>query len=167
MDIWASTNTEIKDFSLFDSHEHIYATIDAITHGDAPWKSFTTSYASEIRPNPPSWQLHDYQVWFRDPSMDAKNMLNNPDFNQQVDYMPYVELDTSGQRSSDVGVSLCMSGTDYLWRHSVRFFIDCYTEKYLNTLLNPRMTSSKTIQARKGKCIVQLFWAHWIRQLCW
>ncbi|KAF8798346.1 hypothetical protein BYT27DRAFT_7123186 [Phlegmacium glaucopus] len=117
MDIWVSKKTESEDFSPFDSHEHMYATIDAITHGDAPWKSFTTSYAGEIGLNPPSWQLHDYQVWFRDPSMVMKNMLDNPDFDQQIDYAPYVELDTSGQRCW----SEFMSG-NYSWRHSNDIF---------------------------------------------
>ncbi|KIM37143.1 hypothetical protein M413DRAFT_31087 [Hebeloma cylindrosporum] len=98
MDIWTSTKTDAEDFSLFESHEHMYATIDAITHGNAPWKTFTTSYAGEIGPNPPSWQLHDYQVCFRDPSLVAKNMLDNPDFDQQIDYAPYVELDALEQR---------------------------------------------------------------------
>lgn len=118
MDIWASTKMEIEDFSPFDSHEHMYATIDAITHGDAPWKTFTTSYAGEIGPNPPSWQLHEYQVWYRDPSVVAKNMLDNPDFDQQMDYAPYVELDASGQRCW----SEFMSG-NYSWRHSVCFLL--------------------------------------------
>lgn len=114
MDIWVSTKTEAEAFAPFESHEHMYATIDAITHGDAPWKSFTTSYAGELGPNPPTWQLQDYQVWFRDPNIVIKNMLDNPDFDQQIDYAAYVELNPSGERCWNE----FMSG-NYSWRHSV------------------------------------------------
>ena len=69
MDIWASSKAvddsyleESDENSLFASHEHLYATIDTIKHGDAPWKSFTISYAGHLGLNPPSWQLQDYQV---------------------------------------------------------------------------------------------------------
>ena len=66
MDIWA-TSKAVDDsdadldnsdhISPFSSHEHMYATIDEIKHGDAPWKSFTISYAGHLGPDPPSWQL--------------------------------------------------------------------------------------------------------------
>ena len=107
MDIWA-TSKAVDDPDLdesdgisespFSSHEQMYAIIDEIKHGDAPWKSFTISYAGHLGPDPPSWQLQDYQVWYRDPDVVAANMLDNPDFDGEFDYAPYVELDKSGQR---------------------------------------------------------------------
>ena len=127
MDIWA-TSKAVDDSDLdesdgisespFSSHEHMYATIDEIKHGDAPWKSFTISYAGHLGPDPPSWQLQDYQVWYRDPDVVAANMLDNPDFDGEFDYAPHVELDKSGQRRWNEP----MSG-NFAWRHAVRFII--------------------------------------------
>ena len=123
MDIWATskavddsdTDSDDSDhISPFSSHEHMYATIDEIKHGDAPWKSFTISYAGHLGPDPPSWQLQVYQVWYCDPDVVAKIMLDNPDFNGVFDYAPYVEVDKSGQRRWNEP----MSG-NFAWRHAV------------------------------------------------
>ena len=95
MDIWATSKAEISPFS---SHEHMYATIDAIKHGDAPWKSFIVSYTGQLGPSPPSWQLQDYQMWYRDPDVVATIMLDNRDFNEEFDYAEFVEMDKSGQQ---------------------------------------------------------------------
>lgn len=57
-----SDSDESDDPSSFSFHEYLYATIDTIKHDDAPWKSFTISYAGHLGPNLPSWQLQDYQV---------------------------------------------------------------------------------------------------------
>lgn len=116
MDIWALSQADGGN-SPFSSHEDLYATIDAIKHGDAPWKCFKTSYAGEIGRNAPSWQLAEYEVWYRDPETVAANLLDNPDLNGQFDYAPYIELDKNEKRRwSDF-----MSG-NFAWRHSV-----CYS----------------------------------------
>ena len=87
MDIWATSkavdhelDSDCEEISPFSSHEHMNTTIDEIKHGDAAWKSFTISYAGDLGQDPPSWQLQDYQVWYRDPDIVATNMLDNPDF---------------------------------------------------------------------------------------
>ena len=116
MDIWANSKAVDDEISPFSSHEHMYATIDEIKHGDVPWKSFTISYAGHLGPDSPSWQLQDYQVWYRDPDIVIKNMLDNPDFDGEFDYPPYVEVDKSGQRRWNE----LMSG-NFPWRHAVRF----------------------------------------------
>ena len=104
------------DWAPFSSYEQVYGTIDNIKHGDAPWKFFTTSFAGELGPNAltPTWQLEDYDVWFRDPDVVIQNMLNNPDFDGQFDYTPYIDLDKTGQRK----LNEFMSG-NFSWRHAV------------------------------------------------
>ena len=116
MDIWATSNND--DLSLFSSHEHMYTTIDEIKHGDAPWKLFTVSYAGHLGPDPPSWQLQNYRVWYRDPNIVTTNMLDNPDFDGEFDYAPYVEVDKSGQCCWNE----LMSG-NFAWRHVVCFIL--------------------------------------------
>lgn len=102
------------DLAPFSSHEDMYFLIDNIKHGDAPWKSFTTSYAGELGPNAPLWQLQDYDVWFRDADVVIRNMLDNPDLIGNFDYAPYVELDKAGNRRWNE----FMSG-NFSWRHAV------------------------------------------------
>lgn len=127
MDIWATSkavdefDSDSDEISPFSSHEHMNTTIDEIKHGDAAWKSFTISYAGHLGEDPPSWQLQDYQVWYCDPDVVATNMLDNPDFDREFDYAPYVEVDNSGQRRWNEP----MSG-NFPWRHAVRFYFYFY-----------------------------------------
>ncbi|KAF8873125.1 hypothetical protein BD779DRAFT_1613705 [Infundibulicybe gibba] len=117
MDTWALSMARHNDYGPFSSHEHMYAVIDAIEHGDAPWKSFTTSYAGTLGADAPSWQLADYEVWYRDPNIVIQNILDNPDFKSQFNYTPYVELDQSGKRRWNE----FMSG-NFSWRHATDIF---------------------------------------------
>jgi len=48
-------------------------------------------------------------------------MLDNPDFDNQFDYAPYVELDKAGQRRWNE----FMSG-NFSWRHAVCMAINIY-----------------------------------------
>lgn len=117
MDMWATLKDQDGEYGPFICHEHLYATIDAISHGDAPLKSFTTSFAGDIQSNAPSWQTSDYEVWYRDPSTVIKNMLANPDFKGEFDYAPFVELDTAGERRWNE----FMSG-NFSWRRADMIF---------------------------------------------
>ena len=38
----------------------------------------------KLGPDVPSWQLEEYEVWFQDPDVVMQNMLDNPDFDGQV-----------------------------------------------------------------------------------
>jgi hypothetical protein len=98
----------------------MYSAIDATKHGDAPWKCFTTSFDGPTSSTAPSWKLTQYEVWYRDPDVVLQNLLDNADFNGQVDYSAYVELGKDGKRRwSDF-----MSG-NFSWWHSVRVHV-CY-----------------------------------------
>lgn len=102
------------DLGPFASYDHMYATIDATRLGDAPWKCLSTGFRGDISGNPPTWKLDEYEVWYRDPDVVIRNMLDNPDFNGQFDYAPYIHTNKSGERSwSDF-----MSG-NFSWRHAV------------------------------------------------
>lgn len=114
-----SDSDKSDDPSLFSFHEYLYATIDTIKHDDAPWKSFTISYAGHLGPNLPSWQLQDYQVWYWDPDVVVTNMMDNPNFDGEFDYTPYV-----GQRQWNEP----MLG-NFAWRHVVHFHSCFYIMK--------------------------------------
>ena len=56
--------------------------------------------------------------WSHDPEVAVCNMLANPDFNNEIDVAPYVELDAnSTRRRSD------FMSANYAWWQCVRFFI--------------------------------------------
>lgn len=114
MEIWALSMAKHNDLGPFNSYEHMYAAIDATSHGDAPWQCFSTSYNGPTTSTSPSWKHAEYEVWYRDPDKVLQNLLDNPDFRGQFDYAPYVELGADGERKwSDF-----LSG-NYSWRHSV------------------------------------------------
>lgn len=86
--------------------------------GDAPWKCFSAGYQGKKAPDHPRWQDAKYNVWYRDPATVIKQLFDNPDFNNQFDYAPYIGLNKAGKRTwSDF-----MSGNSS-WKHSVRCFI--------------------------------------------
>ena len=115
LDIWAESMENGNDPPPFESHEHLYQTIDATRHGDAPWNCFAVSYNGEITHPCPSWKTDEWEVFYRDPDVVLTQMLDNPDFDGQFDYAAYVGRDKSGKRCwSDF-----MSG-NFAYRQSVR-----------------------------------------------
>jgi hypothetical protein len=115
-DIWAESTDNGED-PPFNSHEHVYETIDATRHGDAPWQCFAVSYNGEASHPCPSWQKGEWEVFYRNPDVVLTQMLENPDFDRQFDYAAYIGLDKAGKRCwSDF-----MSG-NFAYRRSVRVF---------------------------------------------
>ncbi|KAF8987806.1 hypothetical protein BDZ89DRAFT_974973 [Hymenopellis radicata] len=100
--------------SLFANHQDMYNQIDGIKHGSAPWKCFVKEIDPNLRVDAPDYEREAYQVWYRDVDTVISNILANPDFADEFDTTPYVELGPDGkQRWSDF-----MSG-GYAWRHAV------------------------------------------------
>ena len=98
LDLWAESMENSYDSPPFESHEHVYETIDATHYGDAPWKCFTVSYSGEASQPCPTWQKDIWEVFYRDPDVVLSQMLGNPDFHGQFDYASYVHLDKGGSR---------------------------------------------------------------------
>lgn len=117
LDIWAESmeNSDAGNDTPFTSHDHLYATIDATRHGDAPWKCLVVSYNGEVTPNRPTWQADEWEVFYRDPDVVLTHLLDNPEFCGLIDYATYIGLDKSGERYwSDF-----MSG-NFAYRRSIR-----------------------------------------------
>ncbi|KAA1479592.1 hypothetical protein DENSPDRAFT_862058 [Dentipellis sp. KUC8613] len=117
MELWAFTLMEHGEQGPFKSYEHMYDVIDQTHHGDAPWKCLSTTYSGSIDGDVPDWAFSNYDVWYRDPDVVIKNILDNPDFDGQFDYASYVHIGTDGKRRwSDF-----MSGT-FSWQHSSEIY---------------------------------------------
>ena len=99
----------------FVNHTDLYETIDAIPIGGVPWQSFSVTY-NGLRPgtNVPPWMEQTYEVYFRDPRQIFLNMLANPTFAGDFDYMPMQEFGSNGSRRYEH----FMSG-DWAWKHAV------------------------------------------------
>ncbi|XP_006454911.1 hypothetical protein AGABI2DRAFT_148229 [Agaricus bisporus var. bisporus H97] len=86
------------DVGPFASASQMYETIDSIQLGDAPWLHLQAVIPHEQAENAPSWKKKLYDIWYRDPDVVLKQMLENPDFNGEFDYAPYIDLDMNGER---------------------------------------------------------------------
>ncbi|CDO71501.1 hypothetical protein BN946_scf184909.g95 [Trametes cinnabarina] len=113
MQLWAATLPEGCD-PPFANHEHLYATIDDIPQGDVPWQTFSVTYNGPLPTGAmPSWMIREYEVWFRDPRQALLNQYSNPDFADDIDWVPkriYVQGDKRQYRDF-------MSG-DWAWNEA-------------------------------------------------
>jgi hypothetical protein len=128
MELWAAysalrdlENPSSLNRSPFSDYRDMYSMIDAIPIGGVPWQSITLSFDGPIPEDhdPPSWMKTEHEVWFRDPRLLFKKMLENPDFRNSFDYAPHRQYDTHGQRRYEN----FMSG-DWAWKQavSIRFY---------------------------------------------
>lgn len=133
MELWAAysalrdpEDVSSLDLSPFSEHSDMYRTIDSIPIGGVPWQSITLSYDGPIpdSENPPSWMKAGHTVWFRDPRLLFKKMLENPDFGDSFDYAPYRQYDIHDQRRYEN----FMSG-DWAWKQAVCTY-SCLYFKY-------------------------------------
>ncbi|KII90591.1 hypothetical protein PLICRDRAFT_106965 [Plicaturopsis crispa FD-325 SS-3] len=113
MELWAASLLPHDGHPPFSGHEDMHATIDAIPHGDVPWQSFSVSPAKDVAADAPSWMHTEYDVWFRDPREVVRVMLDNPDFDGEIDFGPYRDFDKDGKRV----LKDFMSG-DWSWRQA-------------------------------------------------
>ncbi|KAH9008005.1 hypothetical protein EDB84DRAFT_1591273 [Lactarius hengduanensis] len=100
-DFWALSVEKHDIAAPYDSHRTLYATIDAIQDGDAPWQCLSVNAASDnsdIPEHAPSWKREEYEVWYQDLDVVIRNLLDNPDFASQFDIAPYIMTDTQGER---------------------------------------------------------------------
>ncbi|KAG1906308.1 uncharacterized protein F5891DRAFT_1182556 [Suillus fuscotomentosus] len=82
LDLWASTLAKHGDKPPFADHRDLYDIINNSPFGDVNWQNFTVTY----------------DVWFRDPREVVRNMLANPTYTSEVDYCPYREYSTEGDK---------------------------------------------------------------------
>jgi hypothetical protein len=114
LEYWAHSAMQYDASAPFDSCRSLYATMDAIRDGDAPWQCLTVSNMTDLSEHAPSWKKQEFEVWYRDPDVVVTNILDNPDFASQFDVASYIMTDSQGRRRwGDF-----MSG-NFAWRRSV------------------------------------------------
>jgi Plavaka transposase len=95
--LWAASLAIHNDEPPFSSTTDLYKTIDSTPLGDVTWESFNLQYnGAQPAEGVLSWIQAEYDVWFRDPCALVYNLLSNPDFKSDFDYMPFQEKTTDG-----------------------------------------------------------------------
>lgn len=116
MNLWAASLLPYGAKPPFANSADMLAVIDAIDLGDAPWQSFTVCYTGPLPAGRiPTWMTQEYSIWTRNPQTLVQLMFDNADFDGEIDYIPYCELNEGGmQRLTDF-----FSG-NWVWRQAVR-----------------------------------------------
>ena len=102
LDLWHSSFIQhgIADGGApFLNHSELYNTIDSTPLGDVPWQSFSLSYDGPLpEDNIPVWMTDKFEVWFQDPHLIVANILANPDFASEFDFIPFQKFDAKGNQ---------------------------------------------------------------------
>lgn len=113
--LWAASLAPYDASPPFARHSDLCKTIDSTPIGGIPWRSIALSYNGMKPNNAPPWMQAEYIVWYRDPYMLFKNMLENTEFADHIDYAPYRRYDTQGYRVYENFMS-----SDWSWKQAVR-----------------------------------------------
>jgi hypothetical protein len=114
LDLWAATLLKHDDTPPFANHTDLFDTIDSTPLGDVPWQTFALNFSGEVPDGAPSWMTSAYDVWFRDPRLVVRNMIDNPDYGNQFDSAPTRTFDSKGYRQYQD----FMTG-DWVWEEAV------------------------------------------------
>ena len=116
LDQWAAKVMEFGREAPWKNSKELYATIDTIRHGDAPWKVYSIQYDGP-RPQgtPPKWMTQTYDLCVRDARQVLHHQLETAEFKDKINLTPYRQFNSKGQRSW----SNLMSA-DWAWTQAVR-----------------------------------------------
>ena len=114
LDLWAATLLKHDDTPPFANHTDLFNTIDSTPLGDVPWQTFSLNFNGEVPDDAPSWMSSSFDVWYRDPHLVVKNMIDNPDYGSNFDSAPTQAFDSKGHRQYQD----FMTG-DWVWDEAV------------------------------------------------
>ncbi|KAI0717299.1 hypothetical protein C8Q72DRAFT_962343 [Fomitopsis betulina] len=122
--IWSAKNIVDNTGTdpVFDAHQDMLNTIDAIPWGDAPWYSFKIRWNGPITPTSPAWKCAEYVVHAQNPLQVFENMLDDGEFAKKFHPSAYQEFTTIGGRC----YSHFMSG-QWAWKESDKIATDPLT----------------------------------------
>ncbi|KAJ7506397.1 hypothetical protein B0H11DRAFT_1850523 [Mycena galericulata] len=114
LDIWAASLCESDRLAPFKNAKDLYATIDRIQHGDAPWKTYTIRYTGPLPPGtPPRWMTQAYELCTRDVRQLLHHQLGTSDFKDSIDYVPYRQFNHSSHR-----IWSNLMSADWAWKQA-------------------------------------------------
>lgn len=119
LDIWAASLLKHGEDIPWANADELYATIDSIQHGDAPWETIKVRYRGPLPPGqPPKWMTTTYELSVRNSRQVLHQQLASPNFRKKMNYTPYRQFNPRKQRV----YSNLMSG-DWAWDQAVRTYL--------------------------------------------
>jgi len=116
LDIWAATVMEFGRDAPWINADQLYQTIDAIQHGDSPWKTYSIQYQGPRPPGtPPKWMTETYSLCARDSRQVLQHQLASAQFKDKINLIPYRQFDGKNQR-----VWSNLMSADWAWSQAVR-----------------------------------------------
>jgi hypothetical protein len=114
LDLWAASVLKYGGKVPWKNAQDLYATIDSIQIGDAPWKTYTLRYSGPRPPTPPKWMTQTYDLCTRDVRHLIHQQLATTAFKDHINLVPYRQFNQAGRRVW----SNLMSG-DWAWNQAV------------------------------------------------
>ena len=112
---WTATVMKFGESAPWRNSDELYAAIDAIKEGGAPWKVYRIHYNGPRPPGtPPRWMTETYELCTRDSRQVLHNQLSATKFKDNINVAPYRQLSNKGVRIW----SNLMSG-DWAWKQAV------------------------------------------------
>ncbi|KAJ7646325.1 hypothetical protein DFH06DRAFT_1270859 [Mycena polygramma] len=114
LDLLAAALLKHGDRAPWKDARELYATIDSIQDGQAPWKTHSLRYTGPLpRGTPPKWMTQSYNLCTRDTRQILHNQLGTTAFKDHVNLVPYRQFNHGGKRVW----SNLMSG-DWAWKQA-------------------------------------------------
>ena len=120
LDLWAAMLLKHDEPPPFASAADMYETIDFTPLGDISLQSFSVTYDGGALDSAPQWMSTEFEVWFCDPHLIVKNMVDNPDYKGGFDTTPIRAFDNKDHRQ----YQNFMSG-NWAWDEAVCFHVCC------------------------------------------
>ena len=92
LDIWVASVVQHGGSAAWKSADELYATIDRIQHGDAPWVTHKFHYQGPLPPSPPKWMTQTYELSVCDTRQVLQQQFANQSFKNQINYTPYKQF---------------------------------------------------------------------------
>lgn len=154
--LWESSLAVHEVHAPFRNHTELYDLIDEIPYGDIPWKQLAFRHPDAVEEGTkPGWMEEQHVVWCRDPMQALQELISNPDFKNEFDYILYHDYNSEGHRFQNV-----MSG-NWAWTVRPEFY---HTHLQVHSYLQHRISLGK-IPVRGALFLCQLFSAV-IKQRC-
>ena len=112
--LWEATLLPHDDVPPFSNYRELCRTIDETPVGGVAWESIDLSYTGPRPDNAPSWMESTHKVWYRDPRLVFKGMLENPEFQDFFDCAPLRQYDAYGNRQYENVMS-----ANWAWKQAV------------------------------------------------
>lgn len=98
----------------WSSAEEMYAMIDAIQAGNAPWKMITFWYNRPHPANPPKWMLETCELCTCNSCLVLCQQLATTDFMDKIGYVPYRQFKSNGDH-----IWSNLMSADWAWAQAV------------------------------------------------